>query len=200
MIVLLSKLAYFTMVVGWYGIRLPHMLRARRTPVVVSRRDLKERGLMVVSGAGMGFLPLAYCTVGFGGFAERAAYPAALAAGLLVAGLALALFHGSHRALGRQWSVSLELRRDHALQTGGLYRYVRHPMYAAFWAWCLAQALLLPNWIAGPAGFAGFGCLYLFRVPLEEALMREHFGTAYEDYAARTPRVVPWRWIAAKRM
>ena len=39
------------------------------------------------------------------------------------------------------------------LVTNGIYRRIRHPMYSAFWLWAIAQALLLPNWIAGPAGF-----------------------------------------------
>ena len=31
---------------------------------------------------------------------------------------------------------------------------------SAFFLWALAQALLLANWIAGPAGLAGFGTLF----------------------------------------
>jgi protein-S-isoprenylcysteine O-methyltransferase Ste14 len=48
---------------------------------------------------------------------------------------------------------TLEVREQHALVTTGVYSRVRHPMYSA---WALAQALLLPNWIAGPAGLIGF--------------------------------------------
>ena len=44
--------------------------------------------------------------------------------------------------------------------TEGVYRHIRHPMYAAHWLWGLGQALLLQNWIArslhpgGPAADA----------------------------------------------
>jgi protein-S-isoprenylcysteine O-methyltransferase Ste14 len=58
--------------------------------------------------------------------------------------------------------------------------------------WGLAQALLLQNWIAGPAGLIGFGLLYAFRVGREEAMMREAFGEAYAAYEARTRRIVPF--------
>ena len=61
-------------------------------------------------------------------------------------------------AAGRNWSVSLEIRDKRRLVTDGLYRYVRHPMYASFWMWAIAQALLIPNrwpglpgWSASPA-------------------------------------------------
>src|SRR2546430_6060986 len=55
----------------------------------------------------------------------------------------------------------------------GVYRHVRHPMYAAFFLWAIAQALLLPNWIAGPAGLVGFGTLFGLRVRREERRSEE---------------------------
>ena len=94
-------------------------------------------------------------------------------------------------ALGRNWSVSLELREQHVLVTQGVYRHVRHPMYTAFWLWAVAQALLLPNWIAGFAGLVGFGILFFGRVAREEQLMLEKFGDEYSAYMLRTSRLVP---------
>jgi len=51
--------------------------------------------------------------------------------------------------------------------------------------------LLLPNWIAGFAGLAGFGILFFGRVAKEERMMLETFGNSYRAYMARTGRVVP---------
>jgi protein-S-isoprenylcysteine O-methyltransferase Ste14 len=64
-------------------------------------------------------------------------------------------------------------------------------MYASQWLWGLAQALLLPNWIAGAGGFAAFLLLYFVRVPHEERMMLDHFGDEYRAYCARTGRIVP---------
>ena len=55
-----------------------------------------------------------------------------------------------------------------------------------------AQVLLLPNWIAGPAGFVGFGALFFGRVGREERMMINAFGEEYRSYMRRTARVVPW--------
>lgn len=200
MIPLLGKLAFFGMMVGWFAIQLPHQRRSRRTPVAVSKRDFAERIRMAMSGTGLGYLPLAYLAlsvfgVGFGGVGERDTDAGLLGAGIVVASLALYMFRQSHAGLGRDWSRTLELRSDHRLRTEGVYAYVRHPMYAAFWLWAIAQALLLPNWIAGLSGLVGFGCLYLFRVPAEERMMRERFGADYDAYARTTPRVLPWRIV-----
>jgi protein-S-isoprenylcysteine O-methyltransferase Ste14 len=64
-------------------------------------------------------------------------------------------------------------------------------MYSAFWLWAVAQALLLPNWIAGPAGLFGFGLLFFLRVGREEELMTDTFGDEYRRYMDRTARIVP---------
>jgi protein-S-isoprenylcysteine O-methyltransferase Ste14 len=64
-------------------------------------------------------------------------------------------------------------------------------MYAAFWLWAIAQFLLLPNWIAGPAGLVGFGTLFFGRVAREEELMIESFGEEYRTYMRTTARVLP---------
>jgi protein-S-isoprenylcysteine O-methyltransferase Ste14 len=101
------------------------------------------------------------------------------------------LFRRTHKALGRNWSVTLEVRERHELVTQGVYRRVRHPMYSAFWLWAIAQALLLPNWFAGFSGIVGFGALFFLRVGREERLMIENFGDEYRRYMAQTWRVLP---------
>jgi protein-S-isoprenylcysteine O-methyltransferase Ste14 len=77
------------------------------------------------------------------------------------------------------------------LITHGVYRTIRHPMYASGSLLSLAQALLLQNWVAGPAGVVAFLPLYFVRVPREEQMMLDHFGDDYRSYAAQTGRIVP---------
>lgn len=90
--------------------------------------------------------------------------------------------------------MSLELRDGHELVTHGMYRTIRHPMYASIWLWSLAQGMLLANWLAGWSVLPVFAAMYFLRVPREERLMVEAFGDAYREYARRTGRVVPWGW------
>src|SRR5436853_7317241 len=80
------------------------------------------------------------------------------------------------RSLGRNFSAKLVIREKHGLVSTGVYRRIRHPMYASFLLWSLAQALLLPNWLAGLAGFFGFAVLYFPRVEREEELMLKALG------------------------
>lgn len=97
----------------------------------------------------------------------------------------------SHVDLGRSWTPTLAIREKHQLVTDGVYRYVRHPMYAAHALIGVAQALLLQNWIIGFAGLASFVPLYMIRVDREEQMMRQHFGNEYARYMERTDRIFP---------
>ena len=107
--------------------------------------------------------------------------------------LALWLLWRSHTDLGTGFSPTLKVSEQHKLITTGVYRSIRHPMYAAHWLWAIAQALLLQNWIAGLAMLAAFLPLYRLRVELEEQMMLDHFGDQYREYTARTGRIIPRR-------
>ena len=188
---MLAKIAFAVMAVGWYLIRLPHQRRSARTAIARSRRGAREWALLGFSTLGLGLTPLVYIVTGFpraGGYAFQ---PVNAVLGCLVGAGALWMFRLTHRALGRNWSVSLDIRESHTLVTCGVYRYVRHPMYTAFWLWAVAQALLLPNWVAGLSGLVGFGTLYILRVREEERLLCEEFGDHYRAYMQRTARLLP---------
>ena len=53
--------------------------------------------------------------------------------GVVVYAIALWLLWRSHADLAGNWSATLEIRKRHYLVTHGVYRRVRHPMYAAHW-------------------------------------------------------------------
>jgi protein-S-isoprenylcysteine O-methyltransferase Ste14 len=188
---LASKIIWCIGVVGWFMIRYPHARRSRRVRKArIIGRSL-ERTLLLISACGLGVVPALFV---FSDLLRFADYPIQFWqpwAGLLVFALALWMFRRTHSDLGRNWSVTLEVREDHALITEGIYRHVRHPMYTAFWLWALAQAILLPNWIAGFAGIVGFGTLYLCRVGREEDMLLQTFGEQYRGYMQRTRRIIP---------
>ncbi len=179
-------------VIGWYVLRLPFELKAKRTQVADARhRTLRDYTLLTISTLGLGIIPAVFAVTNW---PRALTYPlsvAQLVTGTLVFAAALWLFWRTHRDLGRNWSVTLEIKDAHQLVTSGVYRQVRHPMYSAFFLWALAQALLLPNLLAGFSGLVGFGILFAFRVGREEAMMRETFGADYDAYVARTKRIIP---------
>lgn len=188
----ISKLIWVAFVLAWALLRQQPGRRARRTPVAYSGRDIREYVLLGISLTGLGIIPLIYVVARAFGFANYPFNPVLSYLGIVAAVLSLWLFYRTHHDLGQNWSVSLDLRERHTLVTTGVYALVRHPMYSGFWLMALAQALLLPNWIAGAAGFIGFGTLFFGRVFREEEMMLGAFGEEYRAYMRRTARVIPW--------
>jgi protein-S-isoprenylcysteine O-methyltransferase Ste14 len=83
------------------------------------------------------------------------------------------------------------------LVVGGLYRYVRNPMYLAVVAAVLGQAALLAQpvlaWYALLAGAAMVAFVYGY----EQPALAHRYGAQYAEYRAAVPgwwpRLRPWR-------
>lgn len=187
-----AKFVWLGFCIVWFVLRLRPERRSRKTPVQYSGRGLREIVLLGCSLTGLGIVPCVYVATGFPRFANYPFNPLQGYLGIAVFLATLWLFYRTHRDLGRNWSVSLDLRERHILVTTGVYATVRHPMYAGFWLMALAQALLVANWVAGPAGLVGFGTLFVGRVRREEDMMIGAFGEEYRSYMRRTARVIPW--------
>jgi protein-S-isoprenylcysteine O-methyltransferase Ste14 len=188
----LAKTVFVFALVVWAFLRYPHQHRASKIPVRNTARNLTDSLRIACATLGLGIVPLIYVATGFPRFASYEFMKSFAYAGTLVFALALWLFYLAHQSLGRNFSVSLDVREGHVLISKGVYGVIRHPMYSAFWLWAIAQFLLLPNWVGGTAGILGFGILYLGRIEQEERLMLDTFGDDYRIYMNNTARIIPW--------
>ena len=165
--------------------------RTRNNTKTVRRVDAVEKILMALVIPGGLLLPVVYLFTPWLAFADYHLPTFAPWCGLVLMLAALWLFYRSHADLGLNWSVTLEMRQGHQLIKHGVYRRIRHPMYASIWLWCLAQGLLLENWLAGWYALAAFAVMYFVRTPREEQMMCESFGQEYRDYMRQTGRLLP---------
>jgi protein-S-isoprenylcysteine O-methyltransferase Ste14 len=174
-------------------IRAPHGQRSRGVKVVRSRRGALEIVLLTLAWVAF-FVPLVWVVTPVFAFADYPLRPMPLSAGIVCLAVGLWLFARSHADLGTNWSITLEVRERHQLVTQGIYRTLRHPMYSALLLYGLGQALVVPNWIAGPSYAVAMALLVALRLGPEERMMLEEFGKDYEAYRARTKRLVPGIW------
>lgn len=176
--------------------------RTKGNKKLVSRASVSDRALVGVVFVGNIILPGLYLFTPWLGFADYGGceirdtgcemlFAIMHWSGAVMMVVALWLFWRAHVDLGLNWSITLEMRKDHELIERGVYRLVRHPMYAAIFLFAIAQGLLLRNWLAGWGGFVSFAILYLVRTPREEKMMQEFFGEPYRDYMKRTGRLWP---------
>ena len=175
------------------AIRAPHGHRNRSVKVATSYKTRLETGLLVLAWIGF-FVPLIWAVSPAFSFAEFPLRAGPPVIGVMCLGLGLWLFYRSHADLGTNWSITLEVHEQHRLITQGVYRRIRHPMYLALALYAVGQALVIPNWVAGPSNLIAFAILFALRVRAEEKMMIERFGGDYTAYSARTNRLIPGVW------
>lgn len=125
-------------------------------------------------------LPLAVFT--------RSAWPEAVFELLEVAGLALVVT----AVLGRFWSILyIGGHKNNTVMQAGPYSTCRHPLYLFSTLGVIGLGLMLGS-IVLTAVLGGLTFTILsITARKEEAFLRGTFGTAYDDYAARVPMILP---------
>jgi len=108
---------------------------------------------------------------------------------LIAAGLGFSIWARQH--LGRNWSGTVQVKQDHQLICDGPYRLVRHPIYTGILVAFLGTAVIIGHWCGILAVLIAFGSFWR-KLTLEERFMRETFGSAYEEYRARTAALIPY--------
>jgi len=189
-----GKAAIVGIIAAIIVIRAPFGRQSRKIPIAASHRSPRETVVLALAWLGSMILPLLWVFSPLFAIAEYPLNSVIFAAGVLVAASGLWLFRQSHIELGKNWSISLDLREGHQLVTSGLYRHLRHPMYTSIFLCALGQALVVPNWIVGPANLVAFFVLFAVRVQPEERMMAEKFGDQYRSYLAKTKRLIPGIW------
>jgi protein-S-isoprenylcysteine O-methyltransferase Ste14 len=164
----LLGLAYFTMIVALYVVRLPKRAGDAR-PLIIAASFIGSFSVIAIS-----FLP---------GVTARS-WLLAPASILIVLGLGYTLWALSY--LRRSFSIIPEARR---LVIGGPYALSRHPLYLG--EGTAAVGLYLPT--IGPLGLIGLaiflGAQYV-RIRAEERVLEREFPE-YGEYRRRVPRYAP---------
>src|SRR5437764_3350740 len=162
-------LAYFTMLVVLYAVRLPQRGTDHRLAVIF----IAFSGTFAAIGAS--FLP--------GGTRRE---ELVLAADILAtAGLAYSVWALAY--LRRSFSIIPEARR---LVTGGPYGLSRHPVYLGEVATALGINIATGGWLSAVA-IAYFVICELLRIGWEERILAQAFPGEYPEYARRVPRYIP---------
>jgi len=184
------KTIYFVELILITAVRSAGTTRFRRLETREDHSSTLDKILLGLNGIGM-LIPIFYVFSSWFDFADYS-LPAWISwIGVALFATAAVLLWLTHRAMGRNWTPTLGVREDHTLVTTGIFKYIRHPMYAAHLLWAIAQPLILTNWIAGFCFLLPQIAQYWLRVGSEEQMMLEYFGEEYQDYMVRTGRFFP---------
>lgn len=184
------KIVYFVEFLVAVIVRKAFTAKNRKMDFVVDKKSSGDFILMALDGIGM-IIPLFYV---FSTWFDFADYELPDWVGWIGTGLfafAIWILYRSHADLGKNWTPTLAIQKDHTLVTNGIYQYIRHPMYASHLLWAVAQILILHNWIAGFSFIIVMVPHYLIRVGNEEKMLVEQFGEEYKGYMKLTGRIFP---------
>ncbi|MEO0075626.1 MAG: protein-S-isoprenylcysteine O-methyltransferase [candidate division WOR-3 bacterium] len=162
--------------------------------LVVFKSSLLDRLLLSLNSFGYIIFPILVMITNYLNFANYRLWIGFKFIGLILYLTAIYIIIKAQIQLNHSWSPWLELYKGHKLVGHGLFKYIRHPIYAAHFLWAFALPLIFHNWIAGFALFVTFLPFYLYRVRREEKMLLEYFPNEYRLYMQRTNRIFPSWW------
>ena len=123
-------------------------------------------------------------------------WPSSFVVGILgdvIALLGLVVCILARRELAGNWSMQLDLKKDHELITTGPYAFVRHPIYTGFVLLFLGTAITVGT-IGGWIGLVILlvGCW--IRIQNEEKFVMVTFGEKYRNYKKHVKALIPYIW------
>jgi len=119
-------------------------------------------------------------------------------AGWVCAVLSFALRRQAIAALGRFWSLHVEIRENHEFVQSGPFRWMRHPTYFSMMLELLALGLIMNAFWTLLIVALIFVPALLMRLRLEETALVEKFGETYKNYQLSTPALFPYKWPRSK--
>lgn len=112
-----------------------------------------------------------------------------IAAAVVAAGLAFTVWARVH--LGKNWSGTVTVKRDHELIRSGPYHFVRHPIYSGALLAVAGTAIARGEWRGLLAVLILFAALWR-KLQHEERWMGEAFGEDYAKYRSEVAALIPF--------
>jgi protein-S-isoprenylcysteine O-methyltransferase Ste14 len=119
--------------------------------------------------------------------------PLRVVGALLIAAGVLALLDSFRRFVVEGLGTPAPVAPTEELVVGGLYRYVRNPMYVAVTATIFGQALLLGQLVLFAYGAVFVAVVAAFVHWYEEPTLARTYGEQYDEYRRSVPGWIPRR-------
>ncbi len=96
------------------------------------------------------------------------------------------------KQLGQFFTVDVTIKENHELFQSGLYNYLRHPSYTGSLLSFLGFGFSLNNWFSLALVFLPTLFVMLYRINIEEKVLKAQFGEIYSEYCSKTKRLIPF--------
>jgi protein-S-isoprenylcysteine O-methyltransferase Ste14 len=193
-VVQIQRAAFYAVIVCWWIFGLTFWLRKRPPRAREAKRDWTSLIGLLLQAAGY------VCVWSFPlrqkHFSPFASGSQVVEWGLAALTVAIAvgsvwLVNAAARRLGKQWALAARLVEGHTLIQEGPYRFVRNPIYTGMFGMLLATGLAVTQWIPLLVAIMLFIPGTYIRIRSEERLLRQAFGSEFEEYARKVPALIP---------
>ena len=111
--------------------------------------------------------------------------------GLIIAIPGFILMQAGEKYLAKQFSIEVTVQKDHKLIRSGPYQYIRHPRYLGILTFFTGISLTFRS-LLGILATIALAVVLIWRVFAEEKMMHQEFGKEWEEYQAKTWRLIPY--------
>ncbi len=186
----LSQIAYLILLLAVAGLRLIELRVSRRN----QQRLLAQGAQQVPEPSAFGGMVALHTGILLGSAAEVVFLSRPLVAALAIAMAVVLVATNAVRwwvihTLAGRWSVCVLTPSQMGIVSGGPFRFVRHPNYAAVFVEMLAIPLLHTAWLAALAGAVVHVFVLRVRIQLEESVLMAN--VEYQAAMGAKPRFVP---------
>jgi protein-S-isoprenylcysteine O-methyltransferase Ste14 len=94
--------------------------------------------------------------------------------------------------LKRAFTVDVAINSAHELKTNGLYKIIRHPSYLGLLLIMTGEAISMASLISFAVVFLPVCIAVIYRIHVEEQLLKEAFGEKYSIYKLNTKIIIPF--------
>jgi protein-S-isoprenylcysteine O-methyltransferase Ste14 len=150
--------------------------------------------VVVIAGVGLGIVGAVLIALRLTWAAIPVGRVAFLVVGIVLMALGIALRAWAVIALGRNFTVYVQVRDEQPVVDTGPYRLLRHPSYTGLLLVCLGIGLALGNWLALIVVVALPTAVILVRIRVEERALLAGIGEPYRRFMATRKRLIPWVW------
>jgi len=189
-----QQAAFYAVIVCWWVFAFTFWLRKRPPRAREAKRDWSSLLGLLLQAFAYGlvwFDPLRRRPLSFASSSSPVIDDILSLAAVLIAVLSVWLVNSAARQLGKQWALAARLVDQHELVQNGPYSFVRNPIYTGMLGMLIATGLVLQQWMALAIAIVVFLAGTYIRIRCEERLLREAFGTKFDEYASRVPALVP---------
>jgi len=96
--------------------------------------------------------------------------------------------------LGKYYNLRVAIYEEHSLITHGIYSSIRHPFYLTALLSVISISLIFSSWGGLLLSLVLTVPAIIYRINIEEDFMLRHFGSEYQEYMARTKKLLPGIW------